>query len=265
MAAGVFSFDADPGRLSAAFVWDRLRRVVKQVPPKPRYMVGGWGTLVDALADRARRLDVRIEVGAPVTSLPGPPVIVATELPAARRLLGDDSLRWEGARTALFDVGLVARRGDPFVISDLDEAGWAERFSAPDPSVAPPGHSLVQAQIGMRPGETLDDGVVRIERMLDLAYAGWRARETWRRRSIVEGKSGALDLPGTTWRDRPAIDRGEGVLLAGDMVAAPGMLSEVSFNSALEASCLALAAQSGGATSIATRARTGRRVSAGTR
>src|SRR4051812_29184330 len=37
MAAGVFTFDADPGRLSAAFVWERLKRVVNQVPPKVRY------------------------------------------------------------------------------------------------------------------------------------------------------------------------------------------------------------------------------------
>jgi phytoene dehydrogenase-like protein len=264
-AAGVFSFDADPGRLSAAFVWDRLRRVMKQVPPKARYVVGGWGALVDGLAGRARALGVRIEVETPVSSLPTPPVIVATELPAARRLLGDDSLRWEGARTALLDVGLVAKRGDPFVVSDLDEAGWVERFSAPDPSLAPPGHSLVQGQVGLGEGETLDEAVRRIERILDMAFAEWRTREMWRRRSVVDGRSGALDLPGTTWRDRPAIARGDGVFLAGDMVAAPGMLSEVSFNSALEASCLALAAQVGGATSIATRARTGRSVSAGKR
>jgi hypothetical protein len=48
-------------------------------------------------------------------------------------------------------------------------------------------------------------------------------------------------MPGTTWRDRPAVDRGDGVYLAGDMVAAPGLLSEVSWASAIEASRLALA------------------------
>lgn len=265
-AAGVFTFDADPGRLSAAFVWDRLVRVIKQAPPKARYVVGGWGSLVDRLASRARELGVVIETGHRVDALPSPPVIVATELPAARRLLADASLRWHGARTALLDVGLVTRAGDPFVVSDLEEAGWVERFSVPDPSLAPTGYSLVQAQLGLRAGESLDDGVARIERLLDLAYPGWQARETWRRRSIVDGRSGALDPPGTTWRDRPAIDRGHGVYVVGDMVAAPGLLSEVSFNSALEASVLALRAQScGGATSMPTRATTGRRASAATR
>ena len=56
----------------------------------------------------------------------------------------------------------------------------------------------------------------------------------------MTARSGPLDYPGTSWRDRPAIDRGDGVYLAGDMVAAPGLLSEVSWASALEASRLAL-------------------------
>ncbi len=56
----------------------------------------------------------------------------------------------------------------------------------------------------------------------------------------MTARSGPLDYPGTSWRDRPAIDRGDDVYLAGDMVAAPGLLSEVSWASALEASRLAL-------------------------
>ncbi len=52
---------------------------------------------------------------------------------------------------------------------------------------------------------------------------------------MASGRTGALDLPGRTWRDRPAIDRGDGVFLAGDMVAAPGLLGEVAFASAVEA------------------------------
>src|SRR5947209_6923454 len=119
-AAGVFTFDADPGRLSAAFVWERLVRVITQVRPKPRYMIGGWGSLVAGLAGRARQLGVRIETGHHVASLPSGPVIVATDLAAARRLLADDSLHWEGARTALLDVALRALPGDPFIVSDLD-------------------------------------------------------------------------------------------------------------------------------------------------
>jgi phytoene dehydrogenase-like protein len=233
---GVATFDADPGRLSAAFAWERMLRVFGGVPPAARYVIGGWGAMLDRMEARARRLGVTIELGARVDRLPSPPVIVATSLEAARRLLGDDTLRWESGRTVLLDLGLRRRRGDAFVVSDLDEAGWAERFSASDPTLAPPGQSLVQAQLPLRPGESGGGGLRRLERMLELGYPGWRDRLVWRRHGMANGRTGALDLPGRTWRDRPGVDRGEGVFLAGDMVAAPGLLSEVTFHSALAAS-----------------------------
>jgi hypothetical protein len=56
----------------------------------------------------------------------------------------------------------------------------------------------------------------------------------------MTGRTGALDPPGKSWRDRPAIDRGGGVFLAGDMVAAPGCLSEIAWASAIEAAHLAV-------------------------
>ncbi len=237
---GVATFDADPGRLSAAFVWERMRRVFGGLPPAARYVCGGWGAMLARMEARARELGVTIELGSRVDRLPEPPVIVATSLPAARLLLSDDSLHWDSGRALLLDLGLRRWRGDAFAISDLDEAGWAERYSAPDPTTAPAGHSLVQAQMPLRPGESSADGLQRLERMLDLGYAGWRGRQTWRRQGLANGRSGALDLPGRTWRDRPQIDCGGGVFLAGDMVAAPGMLSEVSFASGLQASRRAL-------------------------
>ncbi len=240
-AAGVFSFDHDPGRLSAAFVHERLVRVSK-LPPHTRYVPGGWATLVERLAGRARSLGVDVRTGDRVDALPAAPVIVAVPLRAARRLLDDDALQWDGTRTALLDVGLrKGRPRGPFVVSDLDESGWIECFSRPDPTLAPDGHELLQAQMGLRPDETLEEGVARIEALLDVTWPGWRRREVWRRRSAVSHATGALDLPGTTWRDRPAVDRGGGVFLAGDAVAAPGLLSEVSVASAVDAAARAVA------------------------
>ena len=113
---------------------------------------------------------------------------------------------------------------------------------AGDPSLAPDGHELIQALIGLRPGETLGQGETRIEALMDSGFRGWRERETWRRRMLAENRTGAVDPPGCTWRDRPAIDRGSGVYLAGDLVAAPGMRGEVSVNSALTAARHATAA-----------------------
>jgi phytoene dehydrogenase-like protein len=237
--AQVFTFDHDPGRLSAAFVWERL--VWVYLPPRVRYIRGGWSRLVERLEARARLLGVEIETGAFVGGLPEPPVILATELDVARELLGDETLRWEGTRTVLLDLGLRRRRGDPAVIFDLEGRTFIERFTAYDRSLAPAGHELVQAHAGIRPAEAVEDTVARIEAALDAGFAGWRERETWRRRQVMESRTGALDLPGSTWRDRPAVDRDGGVFVVGDMVAAPGLLSEVSVASAWEAGRLAAA------------------------
>lgn len=240
---GVLTFDADPGRLSAAFVWERLVRVFTAVaPPAVRFVIGGWPTIVTRLEKRARDMGVVIETGARIRELPPPPVIVATSLSAARLLLGDDSLRWESGNTVLLDLGLPAHRRDVFNTFDLDEAGFLERYSLPDPSLAPAGRSLVQAQMPIRPGETHTSATARLESLLDAALPHWRERVDWKRRGGANGRSGALDLPGTTWRDRPGIDRGGEVFLAGDMVAAPGLLSEVSWASARQAATAALAA-----------------------
>ena len=138
-AAGVYTFHHDPGELSAAFVWNHSVRVLLSPPPTARYLIGGWGPLVAALETRARDLGVMIETGCPVETVPRPPVILATELATARMLLGDESLEWRSGHAVCLDLGLNHRRGDPFVVSDLDEAGWIERYSAPDPSLAPGG------------------------------------------------------------------------------------------------------------------------------
>ncbi len=241
-AAGVFTFYHDPGELSAAFVWPRMVRLLLTAPSIVRYPVAGWSTLVAVLEKRVRELGVTVETGTRLDALPAPPVIVATELDQARELLGDDSLRWDSGRTVCLDLGVRHRRGDPTIVSDLDESGWVGRYSGANPTVAPDGEELIQAQMPIRPGESADQAALRLERLLDVSIEDWRTRETWRRRQVMEGRSGALDMPGTSWRDRPAIDRGDGVFLAGDMVAADGMLAEVSWASAVEASRLALKA-----------------------
>ncbi|GAA0983970.1 FAD-dependent oxidoreductase [Nocardiopsis tropica] len=234
---GVALFDSDPSRLSAEFVWDRFLRVTTPAWPAARYMVGGWTSLVGWMADRARERGVRIATDARVDSLdalPDGPVVVATSLAAARSLLGDDSLAWESGHTLMVDLGL--RRGrDPFIVFDGDECGFVERYTAVDRTLAPEGEELVQAQVPVRPGESRARTGERLERLLDLALPRWRDRVTWRRDQVARGRTGALDLPGHTWRDRPAIDRGNGVYLAGDSVAAPGLLGEVAFTSAVAA------------------------------
>jgi phytoene dehydrogenase-like protein len=240
-SAGILTYHHDPGSLSAAFVWEPVVRAVLTAPPTARYPVGGWSSIIERLQQRALELGVTVERGSRVTELPAAPVILATELHDARALLGDDeSLTWLSGNAVCIDLAVTHRRGDPFVVVDLKEAGWIERFTATDPSLAPAGEELIQAQMPIRPGESADAAAGRLERMLDASFVDWRERETWRRRQVMTARTGALDPPGKTWRDRPAVDRGNGVFLAGDMVAAPGVLSEIAWGSAVEASRLAL-------------------------
>jgi len=252
MAMGVATFDHDPGRLSARFVHGILRRATS-LPPTVRYVPGGWQTLTDRLEGHARSIGVQLALSSRVDARPDGPAIVALPLARAAEVLDDPSLTWTGTRTALLDLGLRAARKDPFIVSDLDSSGWVETFSLADPTLAPAGERLVQAQVGLRPDESLDEGIARTEALLDVGYPGWRARETWRRRLRIHDESGALDLPGTTWRDRPAIDRGDDVHLVGDMVAAPGLLSEVAVNAAATAVASLVASASPSASSAASR------------
>jgi phytoene dehydrogenase-like protein len=238
--AGVYTFHHDPGELSAAFVWQRSQRLLLTPKPPARFVVGGWTKLVESLERRARDLGVQIVCGERVDALPASPVIVALELRDARALLADDSLRWPSGRTVCLDLGLRGRRGDPWVVSDLEHAGWVERYTAQDASLAPAGEQLVQAQMPIRPDESVDQAALRLEALLDAGFEEWRERVTWRRRQVMDGRSGALDLPGTSWRDRPAIDRGDGVFLCGDQVAADGCLAEVAFASAIDAGARAV-------------------------
>ncbi|MFD7715834.1 NAD(P)-binding protein [Streptomyces sp. NPDC059814] len=240
-------FHHDPGSLSAAFVQERLHRA-GALPPEARYPVGGWAQIIDRMASRAWNLSVRIETASRIdtaaldTLARTGPVVVATSLDAARTLLGDPSLTWASGRTALIDLALRTRRGDAFAVSDLDAPGWIERFTAQDRTLAPHGEQLLQGQFPLAPDASRATGTARAEELLDLGCPGWRERTVWRRDALATGRTGAVDHPGTTWRDRPAIDRGNGIYLAGDQVAAPGLLSEVSFTSGIEAALLALKA-----------------------
>jgi hypothetical protein len=241
-SAGILTYHHDPGALSAAFLWEPIMRAVLSAPPTTRYPIGGWSRIVERMERRALELGVEIERGCSVQSLPEPPVMIATELGDARALLGDDTLDWLSGNAVCLDLVLAHRRGDPYVVADLQDAGWIERFTAVDRSLAPEGEELIQAQMPIRPDEPPEAAGRRLEELLDASLNGWRERELWRRRQVMTGRTGALDPPGTTWRDRPAIDRGGGVFLAGDMAAAPGCLSEIAWASAVQAAELALAA-----------------------
>ena len=126
-------------------------------------------------------------------------------------------------RTALFDVGLRADGRGQVHRVDLDEAG-VRRFTRSDATLAPKGRSLVQAQIGLRPGESPRRRAGSARGAVDVGFPAWREREVWRRRAVVDGSERRARSPRPHVAGPSAIDRGDGVWLCGDFVAAPGLL-----------------------------------------
>jgi phytoene dehydrogenase-like protein len=226
----ITTFDHDPGRLSAAFARERLRRALSG---GARYIVGGWSTLVGLLAERAASIGVLIRTRTRVPALPARQTILATSLATARQLTGDSSLTWPSARVATFDLGLRADAGPGwFRVMDLDDRIYAARYSVADPTLAPPGHELIQIAAACSPRERKTDAERRVRRLLDQSWPGWRAAVRWQRSSMRTHCTGAIDLPGTTWRDRPAISRGNNLAVATDQSAAPGLLAEAGVTAA---------------------------------
>jgi phytoene dehydrogenase-like protein len=226
----ITTFDHDPGRLSAAFARQRLRRALSG---GARYVVGGWSTLVGLLAGRATSLGVQMRTRTRVPALPAGQTILATSLAAARQLTGDRSLTWPSARVATFDLGLRAGAGPGwFRVVDLDDRIYAARYSVADPTLAPPGHELIQIAAACSPREQKTGAERRVQRLLDQAWPGWRAAVRWQRSSMRAHCTGAIDLPGATWRDRPAISRSNTLAVATDQSAAPGLLAEVAITAA---------------------------------
>ena len=224
------TFDHDPGRLSAEFARERLRRALAG---GARYVAGGWSTLAGLLAGRAASLGAQIRTQARVSAVPAGPAILATSLATARQLTGDRSLTWPSARVATFDLGLRADGGPGwFRVMDLDDRIYAARYSLADPTLGPPGHELIQITAACSPRERKADAECRVHRLLDQAWPGWRAAVRWQRSCVRTHCTGAIDLPGTTWRDRPAINRSHTLAVATDQSAAPGLLAEAAITAA---------------------------------
>lgn len=241
--AFVTTYEADAGRLSAAFVHERIRRSLGH--NVARYVIGGWQKLVFRLTKAAENLGVTVMTRHKVVELPAAPVVVATSADAARRLLQEPESRVTGTRVGLFDVVLGDGPDLPSSLLDLDERLYLARYTAFDRSLAPPGEELIQIACGSRPDETSPTVQARIAAVLDSLTPRWRERVSWSRHSLLSHATGTVDLPGSDWRNRTAIKQGAGVFCAGDYVAAPGLLSEVSFCSGLQAGVAAAAFATG--------------------
>ena len=195
---------------------------------------------------RARR---RIETGARVDSLPVAPVIVATELrrprAAGRRL----------AALAQRPHGVPRSRRSRTAAATPSSSPISTRPGGSSATAPPTPRSRRTARSWSR--RRCRSGRARTRTLARPASSACssspypdRASGRLAPPAVMDGRTGALDLPGSTWRDRPAIDRGEGVLPGRRLVAAPGLLSEVAWASGVRASGSAVAAAAPSTTAL---------------
>jgi phytoene dehydrogenase-like protein len=247
----VTTFVADHDALSADVA---ARQIRLGAAPGVRYIAGGWGRIVDALQVQARerratiRTRAAVRVLEPIADggwsvrlddevlLADVVVLAAGEHAACARLLGERAPAPPGpaAEVSTLDLGLssLPRRGRTFGLG-VDEPTYISKHT-------PPGHadgvlmSLVRYERGSR--ETL-------ESVADVVQPGWRERLTFDRFLPRMVAVSAIPTPATGGlTGRPAVDRGDGLFVAGDWVGPEGWLLDAALSSGVAAAAGAAAA-----------------------
>jgi len=244
----LFTYANDPGAQSAgAFV----RQGRLGLRGGVRYLDGGWDTLVRPLCAAATAAGATIQTGAEVDGIDtssGPPrvrvdgawrdaraVLVATTLPAARRLL-PELPTLPGVRAACLDLALSPgpARAARFILG-VDRPLYVSVHSE-TAALAPPGGAVVHAAHYLAPGDHAD--LAELEALVDRAVPGWRDRVVTRRWLPALTVASALN---TAVRPRPGVHVRDRVWAAGDWVGDEGELVDTSTASALAASRAILA------------------------
>lgn len=244
----VTTFVADHDALSADVAATQLKI---GLVPGVRYLRGGWQALVDALAAHAERNGAMVRNRAAVRALDRGPegwavtldeetlradvLVVAAGGPETfAKLLGERAPAPPGpaAELSVLDLGLssLPREGRRFALG-VDAPTYLSRHS-------PPGHRggvlLSLAGYARQPREQL-------EAMADAVQPGWRERTTLERFLPRMVAVSAIPSPaGGGLAGRPAVDRGEGLYLAGDWLGPEGWLVDAAMASGASAAAAAL-------------------------
>lgn len=244
----VTSFVADQEQLSADVAATQLRI---GLAPGVRYLKGGWQSLVDALAAKTGKAGATLRTRAAVRmlhqeaggwtvaldeeTLHADILVVATGGPEdVAKLLGEKAPPAPGpaAEISTFDLGLkrLPRRSRRFALG-VDKPTYLSRHSPPDHR---DGVLLSLAGYAREPRKSLED-------MADVVQPGWREQVTLERFLPRMVPITAIATPGTGGlAGRPAVDRGEGLYLAGDWIGPEGWLVDAAIASGAAAAAAAL-------------------------
>lgn len=244
----VTSFVADQQSLSADAAATQLRLGLS---PGVRYLEGGWQSLVNALAAKAEGAGatLRTRAGARMLhpeagvwtvaldeeTLHADVLVVAVGEPDdAAKLLGEKVPAAPGpaAELSVLDLGLrsLPRRTRRFALG-IGAPTYLSRHSPPDHR---DGALLSLASYAREPRPAL-------ETMADTVQPGWRDRLVFDRFLPRMVPVSAITTPATGGLGgRPAVDRGDGLYLAGDWVGPEGWLVDAAIASGAAAAAAAL-------------------------
>ncbi|HET9196866.1 MAG TPA: FAD-dependent oxidoreductase [Solirubrobacterales bacterium] len=244
----VTTFVADQESLSADVAATQLKIGLL---PGVRYLRGGWQSLVDALAAKAEAEGATLRTRAAVRALErgtegwearldgetlrADVVVLAAGGPdAAAKLLGERAPAAPGpaAELSVLDLGLrrLPRRSRRFALG-VDKPTYLSRHSPPEHR---DGVLLTLASYAREPRAALEE-------LADAVQPGWREEATLERFLPRMVAVSAIPTPaGGGLPGRPAIDRGDGLYLAGDWVGGEGWLVDAALASGAAAAAAAL-------------------------
>ena len=244
----VTTFVADQESLSADVA---ARQLKIGLLPGVRYLRGGWQQLVDALAAKAEASGATLRTRAAVRSLErdddgwgvaldgetlrADVLVVAAGGPdAVAKVLGGRAPAAPGpaAELSVLDLGLrkLPHRSRRFALG-VDKPTYLSRHSPPE---HPDGVLLTLASYAREPRAALEE-------LADTVQPGWREQvmlERFLPRMIAVS---AIPTPaGGGLGGRPAVDRGDGLYLAGDWIGPEGWLVDSAISSGAAAAAAAL-------------------------
>lgn len=244
----VTTFVANQDTLSADVAATQLRIGLW---PGVRYLEGGWQSMVDALAAKAQRAGVNLRTRAAARHLQGEAggwmvaldeetlhadvlVLAAGGPEAVAKLLGERTPAAPGpaAELSVLDLGLrrLPRRTRRFALG-IDAPTYLSRHSPADHRG---GALLSLASYAREPRPAL-------EALADTVQPGWREQVTFERflpRMVPVSAIASVDSGGLA--GRPAVDRGDGLYLAGDWIGPEGWLVDAALASGAAAAAAAL-------------------------
>lgn len=244
----VTTFVADQESLSADVAATQLKIGLL---PGVRYLRGGWQSLVDALAAKAEADGATLRSRAAVRSLgrdgdswnvaldeetlrADVVVVAAGGADVVAKLLGERAPAAPGPAVELsvLDLGLrrLPHRTRRFALG-VDKPTYLSRHSPPD---HPDGVLLSLASYAREPRAALEE-------LADTVQPGWREQAIFERFLPRMVAVSAIPTPASGGlAGRPAVDRGDGLYLAGDWVGPEGWLVDSAIASGAAAAAAAL-------------------------